>query len=103
MNQKTKDDLFMARGLGNQPYAKNGRILLRTNAPYYNTATYRLLVDATGRKTVAGEFNQNLLTEGVRGQSFADKQAVIKRGASEYIVLRNGAEVIVRSWNGAKY
>ena len=50
MNQKTKDDLFMARGLGNEPYSKNGRILLRTNAPYYNTATYRLLVDATGKK-----------------------------------------------------
>ena len=108
MNQKTKDDLFMARGLGNEPYAKNGRILVRTNAPYYNTATYRLLVDATGRKTAAGEyyedeFNQNLLTEGVRGQSFDDKQAVIKRGASEYIKLRNGTEVIVRSWNGSKY
>ena len=66
MNQKTKDDLFMARGLGNQPYSKNGRILLRTNAPYYNTATYRLLVDATGKKTAAGEyyeeeFNQNFI------------------------------------------
>jgi hypothetical protein len=43
------------------------------------------------------------LTEGVRGQSFDDKQAVIKRGASEYIKLRNRAEVIVRSWNGAQY
>ena len=108
MNQKTKDDLLMARGLGNEPYAKNGRILLRTNAPFYNTATYRLLVDATGRKTAAGEyyedvFNHQLLTEGVRGQSFDDKQAVIKRGASEYIKLRNGVEVIVRSWNGTKY
>ena len=47
------------------------------------------------RKTAAGDyyedrFNQNLLTDGVRGQSFDDKQAVIKRGASEYIKLRNG-------------
>ena len=63
MNQKTKDDLFMARGLGNQPYAKNGRILLRTNAPYYNTATYRLLVDATGRKTAAGEYYEDVFNQ----------------------------------------
>ena len=65
-------------------------------------------MNASGNKTPAGEyyeeeFNQKLLTEGVKGQTFNDKQAVIKRGASEYIVLRNGTEVIVRSWNGAKY
>ena len=72
----------MARGLGNEPYSKNGRILIRTNANYYNTATYRLLVDASGKKTTAcdyyeDEFNQNLLADGVRGQTFDDCQAVI--------------------------
>ena len=108
MNQKTKDDLFMARGLGNEPYQKDSRVLIRTNAPYYKTATYRLLVNASGAKTPAGEYyedelNQNLLTDGVKGQTFNDKQAVIKRGASEYIKLRNGTEVIVRTWNGSKY
>ena len=70
MNQKTKEDLFIARGLGNKPYRKDGRVLIRTNAPYYKTATYRLLVNASGGKTPAGaynedEFGQNLLTEGV--------------------------------------
>ena len=108
MNQKTKDDLFMAVGLDNEPYQKDGRVLIRTNAPYYKTATYRLLVNASGNKTPAGEyyedeFNQILLTDGVKGQTFNDKQAVIKRGASEYIKLRNGTEVIVRTWNGSKY
>ena len=108
MNQKTKDDLFMARGLGNEPYQKDGRVLIRTNAPYYKTATYRLLVNASGNKTPAGEyyedeFGQNLLTDGVKGQTFNDKQAVTKRGASEYIVLRNGKEVVVRTWKGTKY
>ena len=63
MLQKTKDDLFMACGFGNQPYAKNGRILLRTNAPYYNTATYRLLVDATGKETTAGEYYEDELNQ----------------------------------------
>ena len=108
MNQKVKDDLFMAHGLGNEPYQKDSRVLIRTNAPYYKTATYRLLVNASGNKTPAGEyyedeFNQILLTDGVKGQTFNDKQAVIKRGASEYIKLRNGTEVIVRTWNGSKY
>ena len=60
MNEsKTKDDLFMARGLGNEPNSNHGRILLRTNAPYYNTATYRLLVDAAGKKTAAGEYYED--------------------------------------------
>ena len=108
MNQKIKDDLFMARGLGNEPYQKDGRVLIRTNAPYYKTATYRLLVNASGNKTPAGEyyedeFGQNLLTDGVKGQTFNDKQGVTKRGASEYIVLRNGKEVVVRTWKGTKY
>ena len=49
------------------------------------------------------ELNQTLLTDGVRGQTFDDKQAVVKRGASEYIKLRNGTEVIVRTWNGSKH
>ena len=95
-------------GLGNEPYQKDSRVLIRTNAPYYKTATYRLLVNASGNKTPAGEyyedvFNQILMTDGVKGQTFNDKQAVIKRGASEYIKLRNGTEVIVRTWNGSKY
>ena len=49
------------------------------------------------------EFGQHLLTDGVKGQTFNDKQAVTKRGASEYIVLRNGKEVVVRTWKGTKY
>ena len=66
MNQKTKDDLFMAQGLGNEPYQKDGRVLIRTNAPYYKTGTYRLLVNASGVRTYAGryyedEFGQHLL------------------------------------------
>ena len=94
MNQKIKNDL-MARGLGNEPYQKDSRVLIRTNAPYYKTATYRLLVNASGNKTPAGEyhedeFGQKMLTEGVKGQTFNDQQGVTKRGASEYIVLRNG-------------
>ena len=77
MNQKTKDDLFLAVGLGNEPYQKDGRVLVRTNAPYYRQATYRVLVDATGRKTAAGnhyedEYGKNLLTQGVKGQTFDD-------------------------------
>jgi hypothetical protein len=108
MNQKIKDDLFMARGLGDEPYQKDSRVLIRTNAPYYKTATYRLLVNASGKKHPHGEyyedeFNQKLLTEGVKGQTFNDKQGVTKRGASEYIVLRNGKEVVVRTWQGTKY
>jgi hypothetical protein len=48
-------------------------------------------------------FDQILLTEGVKGQTFNDNQGVTKRGASEYIVLRNGKEVVVRTWQGTKY
>lgn len=81
---------------------------MRTNAPYYRQATYRVLVNATGKKTAAGEkyedeFGKTLLTEGVKGQTFDDKQPAIKRGASEFIKLRNDREVVVRSWDGAKY
>ena len=95
MNQMTKDDLFLAVGLGNEPYTNNGRLLVRKNAPYYRQATYRVLVDSTGKKTAAGnhyedEYGKILLTDGVRGQTFGDKQPVIKRGSSEYIKLRNG-------------
>ena len=69
MNQRIKDDLFMAVGLDNEPYQKDGRVLIRTNALFYKTATYRLLVDASGVKTPAGvyfedEFGQNMLTDG---------------------------------------
>ena len=93
MNQKNKDDLFLAVGQGNEPHQKDGRVLLRANAPYYRQSTYRVLVDATGKRTTAGdyyevEFNQTLLTDGVKGQTFNDKQSVIKRGASEYVKLR---------------
>ena len=49
------------------------------------------------------EFGQNLLTDGVKGQTFNDQKAVTKRGASEFIVLRNGKEVVVRTWKGTKY
>ena len=108
MNLKAKGDLFMARELGNEPYQKDGRVLIQTNALYYKTATNRLFVNASGGKTTAGacyedEFGPNLLTEGVRGQTFNDEQAVTKRGSSEYIVLRNGKEVDVRTWYGSKY
>ena len=108
MNQKTKDDLFLAHGLGNAPYQKDGRVLIRTNAPFYRQATYRVLADAAGKKTAAGrhyedEYGVTLLTQGVKGQTFDDKQPVIKRGASEYIKLRNDREVVVRTWDGAKY
>ena len=59
----------MAHGLGNEPYQKDGRVLIRKNAPYYKTATYRLLVNASGGETPAGayyeyEFGQTLLTDG---------------------------------------
>ena len=98
----------MAVGLGNTPYQKDGRVLVRTNAPYYRQATYRVLADATGKKTAAGnyyedEFGKTLLTQGVKGNTFNDKQPVVKRGASEYIKLRNDKEVVVRSWDGTKY
>ena len=68
----------------------------------------RVLVDATGKKTAAGDHYENedgktLLTDGVKGQTFNDKQAVIKHGSSKYIVLRNGKKVVVRTWNGTKY
>ena len=108
MNQKTRGDLFLAVGLGNEPYQKDGRLLVRKNAPYYRQATYRVLVDATGKTTAAGNhyedgYGKTLLTDGVRGQTFNDNQPVIKRGASEIIKLRNGSEVVVRSWTGTKY
>ena len=81
---------------------------IRTNAPYYKQATYRLLVNASGVKTSAGilyedEFGYNLLTEGVRGQTFDDEQPVVTRGSSEYIELRNDKEVVVRSWYGSRF
>ena len=108
MNQKTKDDHFLAVGLGNEPYQQDGRLLVRTNAQFYQTSTHRGLVDATGKLTAAGnhhedEYGKTLLTDGVRGQTFNDKQPVIKRGASEYIWLRNAKEVVVRTWDGSKY
>ena len=94
--------------LGNEPYQKEGWVLIRTNAPYYKQATYRLLVNASGATTPAGkhyedEVGQCLLTEGVRGgETFNDKQAVNKRGSNEYIKLRNDTEAVVRSWDGTK-
>ena len=99
---------FSPSGLVTRPIQKNGRLLVRANSPYYRQATYRVLVDSTGKETAAGnhyedEYGKTLLTDGVRGQTFNDKQAVIKRGASEYIKLRNGSEVVVRSWTGTKY
>ena len=100
MNQTIKDDLFLAHGLG-EPYHKDGRVLIRTNAPYYRQATYRDWVDATGTKTAAGnyfedQFRKTLLTEGVKGQTFDDKQPVIKRGQ----VSTSNFGTITRWWSG---
>ena len=112
-NKRTKDDLFAAQGLiatgseANKPYQKDGRMLVRTSPPG-GKATYRVLADATGKLTAAGrhwedEYGEPLLTAGVKGQTFDDNQAVIQRQSSEYIKLRNGKEMVVRSWNGNQY
>ena len=108
LSQKAKDDLFIAQGLGAKPYQKDGRILVRTNAPYYKTATYRVLVDATGSTTAAGKHwedttGETVMTEGMKGQTFDHRQPTVKRGASETITLRNGQQAVVRSWDGSKY
>jgi hypothetical protein len=115
VNKKTKDDLFAAQGLlatgsdANRPYQKDGRLLVRTSPPG-GKATYRVLADATGKLTAAGRHwedeygdGEPLLTVGIKGQTFNEQQPVTQRGASEFIKLRSGREVIVRSWNGLKY
>jgi hypothetical protein len=108
--QKLKDALFMGRGYGNAPYQKMGRLLVRTNAPFYNKAEYRVLAQADGELTAAGRAWQDLvgpdeplLTAGTRGQTFMPDQPTQKRGASEFIQLRNGKDAVVRTWDGQKF
>ena len=93
--KKTIEDLFMARGLGNQPYSKMAEYCyVRTHRTTTQQPIDFWSTRLVGKQRQANimKTNQKLLTEGVRDRSLDVKQVVIKRGASEYIKLRNGTE-----------
>ena len=96
MNQKTKDDLFMAHGLGNEPYRKDGRVLIRINAPYKKTATYRLLVNASGGKTPAGAYYEEEFSQlrGCKG-----KPLTTNRGLRIEGVVNTSCCGMARKWS----
>jgi hypothetical protein len=105
LSQKIKAELTQAMGLGLIPDQKDGRILVRTSRV---AATYRVLVDATGELTQAGihwedATGEPLLSKKRKGHTFTPNQETVKKGASETIALRNGQQVVVRSWDGSKY
>ena len=103
LTQKAKTELLQARQLNIEPYQKDGRVLVRTSRV---AATYRVLVDATGSVTAAGKHwedasGEPLLSKTRLGQTFAPTQETVKRGASDTIALRNGQQVVVRTWDAS--